>query len=132
MPSDPAPFVHRVQLRFSDCDAMGHVNNARPLTFLEDARLAFLRALRTPPAGIIVARTEVDYLRPIVLAPDPLAVSVEVADIGRSSFRLASEIAQDGAAAARGHVVMVAYDYGQGRPRPLTADERASLEATRS
>ncbi len=125
------PFLHHVQLRFSDCDAMGHVNNARPLTFVEDARLSFLAALETPVNSVIVARTEVDYLRPIVLSPEPLPVSVDVADIGRSSFRLASEITQDGSPVARALVVMVAYDYGEGRPRPLTDDERAALEASR-
>jgi acyl-CoA thioester hydrolase len=126
------PFIHHVQLRFSDYDAMGHVNNARPLTFIEDARLAFMTSLKTPvTGGVIVARTEVDYLRPIVPSREPLAVSVDVGDIGRSSFRLVSEIEQDGTVAARASVVMVAYDYGEARSRPLTDDERAGLEATR-
>jgi acyl-CoA thioester hydrolase len=38
-------FIHRVEVRFRDCDPMGHVNNAVYLTYLEQARFAHWRAL---------------------------------------------------------------------------------------
>jgi acyl-CoA thioester hydrolase len=40
-----AIFSHRIEVRFRDCDPMGHVNNAVYLTYLEQARLAQWRAL---------------------------------------------------------------------------------------
>ena len=47
VPSDardlPGDFAHRheVEVRLSDTDAMGHVNNARYLTYVEIARVAY-------------------------------------------------------------------------------------------
>ena len=40
-----AIFSHTLEVRFRDCDPMGHVNNAVYLTYLEQARLAQWRAL---------------------------------------------------------------------------------------
>jgi acyl-CoA thioesterase FadM len=56
-------------VRFSDTDQMGHVNNSRFLVFLEDARLVFFNALMPggfTGRGLIVARIEIDYVRPMV------------------------------------------------------------------
>jgi acyl-CoA thioester hydrolase len=51
-----AIFSHRIEVRFRDCDPMGHVNNAVYLTYLEQARLAQWRALwgfgRVPDAPV--------------------------------------------------------------------------------
>ncbi len=55
-----APHTHHVQMRFSDADLLGHVNNARFLTYLEDARIGLLRDLIQEevdsPVGLIVGR----------------------------------------------------------------------------
>ena len=40
----PLLLRHRLQVRFSDCDPLGHVNNAKYLTYLEQARLVLWRA----------------------------------------------------------------------------------------
>jgi acyl-CoA thioester hydrolase len=40
-----AIFVHRLEVRFRDCDPLGHVNNAVYLTYLEQARFAHWRAV---------------------------------------------------------------------------------------
>jgi acyl-CoA thioester hydrolase len=54
-----APHEHLVQLRWSDPDSLGHVNHARALSLLEDARLAM--ADEAPgDVGLILARLEVD------------------------------------------------------------------------
>ncbi|MDP9460183.1 MAG: acyl-CoA thioesterase, partial [Actinomycetota bacterium] len=60
---------HLVQLRWSDPDSYGHVNHARVLSLLEDARLTMgldapgVAAGRQP--DMILARLEVDYLRQV-------------------------------------------------------------------
>ena len=53
-------FVHREPVRFRDLDALGHVNNAVFLTYIESARFAYLRhlcaAATLEDMNIIVAR----------------------------------------------------------------------------
>jgi acyl-CoA thioesterase FadM len=44
-------------VRFRDCDAMGHVNNAVFSTYLEQARIAILGGLDP----FILARVEIDF-----------------------------------------------------------------------
>ena len=100
-------FTHQLEVRFRDCDAMGHVKNAVYLTYLEQARFAHWRAnglaghtLDSAPAdgggpaaipGVIVARVEIDYRRAARHA-DVLRVHLGVAAIGRTSFTYEYEI----------------------------------------
>lgn len=123
-------FTVDVALRFSDADAMGHVNNATFLTYLEQARIAFLAELipDVMKAGVIMARSECDYLRPIRLSRHPVQVAAWVLSVGRRSFHLGYTIEQDGEVAARATSVIVAYDYEVGRSRELRDVERAALE----
>src|SRR5690606_40496712 len=64
-------YVHHVPLRWSDMDVYGHVNNARILTLYEEARVALFfngarrKGLTSFEEGIVIARHEVDYLRPV-------------------------------------------------------------------
>lgn len=63
------------EIRFSDIDAMGHVNNAVYLSYFEQARMAFFRQLINMKwdwnkQGILLARNEVDYKLPILLNDD--------------------------------------------------------------
>lgn len=127
-----APYTHHVQLRFSDLDAMGHVNNARYLSYIEDARIGLLRQIiettndQAPP-GLILARSEIDHRRPVTLSVEPLEVDVWVAQVGSKSFTLEYEIRQAGHVAAQARSVMVAFDYATASTRPLTGQEREDL-----
>jgi acyl-CoA thioester hydrolase len=129
-----APFQHRAQVRFSDTDAMGHVNHARLLAYLEDARIALLReAFQGQPAplwerGIILARLEIDYLRPVPAEAGWIDVPVWVKHIGRSSFTLAYSVRQGGDEVARASTVLVAYDYASASTRLLSESDRLALE----
>lgn len=127
-----ARYTHRVQMRFSDVDSMGHVNNARCVTYLEDARIGLLAELlagaaaKTAP-GLILARTEIDYRRPLLLSPEAVEVDVWVVRIGSKSFDLAYEVRQFGRCAASARTVMVAFDYASQSTRTLTTAEREGL-----
>ena len=115
---------HPVQLRWSDTDVFGHVNHARVLGLLEDARLAM--ADPTPGAGIILARLEVDYLRQIhYRAGEHLTVVGTVTRLGRSSIGMRQELAQDGEPALRAEMVLVNFDYATDASAPLTDAQRA-------
>ena len=116
---------HSVQLRWSDPDSLGHVNHARALSLLEDARLAMVADLPASP-GVILARLEADYLRQLYHRfGERLTVSTAVTRIGTTSFTVRQELVQDGQVAIRAVVVMVAFDFGTDTSRPLTDAERA-------
>jgi acyl-CoA thioester hydrolase len=128
-------YRHRLQVRFRDCDAMGHVNHAVYFTYFEQCRLTFWReqtGAPSPHARVIIARAECDYRAPAHFG-DELEIRLEVAEIGRSSFTLRYQITQVTSAAlvAVGSTVMVAYDYPSGKSVPLPDAARALLERLR-
>jgi acyl-CoA thioester hydrolase len=121
---------HWVQLRWSDPDAYGHVNHARALSLLEDARLAMAAGSPTTAPGrqpeVILARLEVDYLRQLYHRVDErLRVRSWVARLGRSSLTIRHELEQDGQVAIRSDAVCVLFDSAAGRSRPMDDGERA-------
>lgn len=129
------PFTWDVHVRFNDCDGMRHVNNAVYLTYVEDARIAFFQALNTSDGkgffgrGIIVARTEVDYVKPALFGRGLVQITVDVQSIGDKSWRMGYVLRQGGIEVARAVTVMVGYDYATARSRPLDEIERKALEA---
>jgi acyl-CoA thioester hydrolase len=134
-------FVHECALRWSDMDAYGHVNNSRFLTLYEEARVAlfFVGARRLGLTsfedGIVIARHEVDYLRPVDygIGPDgqprPPQVRIElwVEDVRASRFSVVYELFDGSRLASRARSVCVPFSLHGQHPRRLTADERAFL-----
>jgi acyl-CoA thioester hydrolase len=108
-------FVHRDTVRFRDVDAMGHVNNAVYLTYIEDARIAFLRPLGADVPEMILARAEVDFRAPLSEG-DELQIGVRPARVGTKSFELEYELRVGDKLAAEAKTVIVSYDYAAGRP----------------
>jgi acyl-CoA thioester hydrolase len=128
-------FIHRLEVRFRDCDSMGHTNNAVYLTYLEQTRFAHWRSLwgfGTPQLapglpGVILARVECDYRRPATYG-DLLEVRMTVSEVGRTSFRYEYEIVdQEGRTVLRAKTVQVMYDYATEKPVPIPDDIRALL-----
>ena len=129
-------FSHRLEVRFRDCDPMGHANNAVYLTYLEQTRFAHWRSLwgfGTPqlPAGmpgVILARVEVDYKRPARYG-ETLEIRLTVTDIGRTSFRYAYEIVDEqGRTVLTAKTVQVMYDYEAEKPAPIPDGIRELLK----
>ena len=126
-------FEHEVEVRFNDCDPMGHVNNAVYLTYLEAARFAWWRNIFGAGGGahgFVVARVEIDYRRQ-AFPGERLIVRLRVDGISRSSFIVAYEIlnVRTRETVAEGKSVQVAYDAATGKSTPLADDLRARLEA---
>ena len=116
---------YTVQLRWSDPDSLGHVNHARALGLLEDARMAVLADVPGGPPGLILARLEVDYLRQLYYrVGERLLVRSSVARLGTSSVTLRQELAQDGEVAIRALAVCVHFDFGTDTSRAMTDAER--------
>ncbi|ONK14226.1 thioesterase family protein [Streptomyces sp. MP131-18] len=126
--------VFRCALRWSDMDSFGHVNNVVFLRYLEEARIDFMFRLARQAAsgaftgGSVVARHEIDYLRPLVHRHEPLTVETWITKIGGASATVAYEIKDDETLYARAATVVVPYDLERARPRRLSAEERTFLE----
>ena len=125
-------FVHREQVRFRDLDAMGHVNNAVFLTYIESARFAFLDHLGAASGvdnmPIIVARIEIDFRAPVNLG-DEIEIAVRATRFGDKSFDLDYVLRVGGQIVAEAKSVLVGYDYGSGETIAIPDDWRERLAA---
>jgi acyl-CoA thioester hydrolase len=128
-------FRHRTRLevRFRDIDAFGHVNNAVTSTYVEQARVRYLHdVLAVEPVGLmplILAMIKIDYVSPIFFR-DTVDVGSRVDWIGTSSIAMSHGLwADDGRELARASSVLVTYDYDQARPMPVPPDWRGTLAA---
>lgn len=132
MSTERFAFRHRLDVRFRDCDALGHVNNAVYFTYLEQCRLTYWRQMTgegSPLSRVIVARAECDYRAPARFG-DQLEIRLSIGEIGRSSFALLYAIVDvaSGRLVAEGRTVMVTYDYAAGRSVPIPDETRQLLE----
>ncbi|MDP9117289.1 MAG: acyl-CoA thioesterase [Actinomycetota bacterium] len=123
-----ARFVHPVHMRWSDMDAFRHINNSAYLEYLEQARVAMFFDRHTGfSGGTVIARHEIDYLRPVVYHPEPLRLELWVSRIRGASFTVSYEVLDGSVLAARAATICVPFDFETDRPRRLTEDERAVL-----
>jgi acyl-CoA thioester hydrolase len=124
---------YQCRVRFSDVDVYGHVNNVKYFEYYQEARLTFLTSLGRDLAehsfGLVLARIDVDYKRPILFRSDPYLVESWVTRIGRSSFDLSAEIRDGDNLLSRAESVLVTFDLEHQRSRPLSETERDRLSA---
>jgi len=122
-----------VAVRWSDMDVYGHVNNARFLTLYEEARVAMFftgaraHGLTSFEEGIVIARHEIDYLRPVDYG-HPVRVEMWISELRASRFTVAYELFDEGVLASRASSVCVPYNLAEGFPRRLTEAERDFLK----
>ena len=141
----PGDFAHRhlVEVRLSDTDAMGHVNNARYLTYVEIARVAYWEHVtgRMLPIGVhgaeegmILAEIRMTYRSPAFYG-ETLTVETRVERIGRTSFGMVHRITAPESRYGPARLVAVAdstlvsYDYTDECPIPVPDDWRAAMAA---
>lgn len=116
-----------VQVRFGDLDLLGHVNNVAYYALMETARVEFLRSSAAALFGhVVIAHSECDYLAEIRGGTRSVDVTVSIEKVGRTSFTVLHEIRDGDRLAAVGRTVQVVRD-DEGRPRPITDEERALL-----
>jgi len=125
-----AVFEHPVDVRWRDTDALGHVNHAVYLTYLEEGRDAFYtRVLGAEPIYVVV-RLEVDLHAEVRYEDRRVTTRLEVERLGTTSLTTRETLltsAQEVAAEAR--VVTVRWDSGRRAPIPFSEAERARLAA---
>jgi acyl-CoA thioester hydrolase len=124
-----------IQLRFSDLDLYGHVNNATYLTYFETARTHYWREVLQWDwniNGIILARSEVNYIKPIN-RDDVIACYVRTTRIGNSSFdvmHVLVKVSDEGEEiCTTGKTVCISYDYSAHKPVKIPAEQRARMIA---
>ena len=114
---------HRpIQVRFSDVDLLGHVNNVRYFDYVHEAQVevmsgVFQEARVSGTVEMVVVRSEMDHLGQVNLRPEPYDVWSRVAAVGRTSVTFESEIRDGERVMARSRVVEVNVDE-DGRPMP--------------
>ena len=127
-------FTHRAFVRWDDLDAFGHVNNAKYLTYAQEARFDWawysLTSKNEKPILIemVVARGEVDYLVPITQGGCFYDVILWVESIGNSSFVNGYEVSKDGVTYAKMKTVQVTIDLTTRKSRPINTVERGFLD----
>ncbi|MGI8415729.1 MAG: acyl-CoA thioesterase [Nakamurella sp.] len=125
-------YVTDVWVRWSDLDAFGHVNNAKTVTLLEEARVDWLfveaaeKGIGRMIDGIVVAKLHLDYKRSIPFGR-PLTISMGVAKLSASSFTVDYLVSFDDVLAATGETMLVPVDPATFRPRRLDQQERDFL-----
>ena len=119
--------------RFRDTDAMGHINNAVYVTYLEVARQEYWRAFsgdedyrRVP---FILASVQIDF-RSEALVNETLEIGIRCDWIGTKSFAFGYEIREKrgGRLVAEATSVQVCYDYAAKRSIPVPDDLRRTFE----
>jgi acyl-CoA thioester hydrolase len=128
-----------ITVRFADCDPLGHVNNAKYSTYLEQARIVLWRkqigfsSRRAAEGGsrgqgFILARTEIDF-RSQAHDGDELLVKLWIDGLGRSSATYRYEIvdAPTGRLVAAAKTVQVWFDYDAGKTLPISDELKVKL-----
>lgn len=135
-PPGPHTVSLSVAVAWSDMDALGHVNNTIYLRWFESARILWWERLDQKAAlyaeglGPILARTTIDYRRPVKY-PDTVEVRVTTLRVGGKSVTLSYRVisaAQGGNVVAEGETVIVLFDYRRGEAIAIDPELRRRME----
>jgi acyl-CoA thioester hydrolase len=120
-------FYHSVEVRYGDLDPQGHVNNAKHLTYFEQARVAYMIELGLftkdqsfMEIGVILADVRITYLE-LVYFGQKIKVGVQAVTLGHKSMTWKQNVvdSESGRELARGEIVIVTYDYKQEATIPI-------------
>ncbi|WKZ36542.1 MAG: thioesterase family protein [Anaerolineales bacterium] len=128
-------FFHPTEVRYGDLDPQGHVNNAKYLTYFEQARVYYFMQLGLftkdqsfMEIGVIVADIHITYHAPTHYG-DPLKVGVRTAKIGNKSMTVEQCVmdANTGRVMASGTVALVTFDYEGLKTIPVPDEWRKKI-----
>ncbi|KQR18425.1 thioesterase family protein [Xanthomonas nasturtii] len=121
-----------ISVRWRDMDSMGHVNNAKYISYLEEARVRWMLGVQgvsmTDRIAPVVAATNVNYKRPLVW-PNDITVELFVERLGSSSITIGHRIVDqkdEGVLYSDGNVVVVWIDTQTGKSAALPEPVRAA------
>ena len=128
-------FYHPIEVRYGDLDPQGHVNNAKYLTYFEQARIAywiglglFTKDQSFMEIGVILADVHITYFEPVYYGQN-VKVGVHAAKLGNKSMTWEQNIvdADTGKELAKGEIVIVAYDYKAGKTMSVLQEWREKI-----
>lgn len=113
----------KIQVRFADCDVMGHVNNAVYLSYFEMARMHYFHYMvgdnwDWKENGIILVKNEVTYLKPVLLHVKP-EIKIIAGKIGRTSFEMSYELYVNDEIYSTGLSKLVCFDFKNQQTVPV-------------
>jgi acyl-CoA thioester hydrolase len=107
------PFVHRLRVRYNECDAQGHVFNANYFVYFDVAltelwreALGSYEALTAEGLDLLVAEAGARFRAPARF-DDELEITLEVERLGNTSMVSTIGIARDGDTLAEGRIVHI-------------------------
>lgn len=130
-------YKHKINItvRFSDLDALGHVNNATYLSYIQDARIAYFNKILNRKTNdlkynAIIARIEIDYMNQICLG-DNVAVYTRYTSVGEKSCDVENlvviENGKENIIAAHSVSKVVSFDYRTGKSIPIPDSWRKAI-----
>ena len=125
------PFTVNVEVIFRDLDSQGHVNNSVYFTYLETARIKYIKEIKSrysaSEMNMIVAHASCDYKEPAFLG-ELLEVRIAITRFGNKSFDFAYGIhTRDSRLIATAKTVQVVYDYQADRSIELPAEFKSAV-----
>ena len=128
-------FYHPIEIRYGDLDPQGHVNNAKHLTYFEQARVQYMIELDLfvkdqsfMEIGVILADVHITYLEPIYFGQE-IKIGVRAAKLGTKSMTWEQNIVDisTGKELAMGEVVLVTYNYKEEKTIPIPEEWRDKI-----
>lgn len=125
-------FFCPILTRWGDVDSMGHVNNAKFITYDEQARTDYLQA-RQHEAGIdgprfILARIACDFIAQL-RHPSRIEYGMRTVRLGRSSLTTQGALFVGDQCHARTESVIVWFDYKAQKTVPIPEEVRRAVIA---
>ncbi|ADI13373.1 acyl-CoA thioesterase [Truepera radiovictrix] len=117
-----------IQVRFSDTDAQGHLNNTAYAVYAELARADLLDALRGPDTYLLLAEMTLRFQSQVRFG-QAVHVTTDVQEVGESSVTLEQTVYADDEAAATVTSVVVLFDARAQAPKAFPERVRKRLEA---
>lgn len=118
--------------RFSDVDALGHVNNVVFADYLQEARMGLIRDIglvRNDDFAQVVADLSISFRKPLLLRAEPITVETWIERLGRTSYVMRYRIIdEEGDVAAEASTTLAIVDAQTGRPIRMGSELRAVLE----
>jgi acyl-CoA thioester hydrolase len=128
-------FTHPIEVRYGDLDPQGHLNNAKYLTFFEQARIfyfvklgLFKPGISFLDIGVILADVHLVFHAPVLFGMD-VQVGVKTTRLGNKSFDVQQGLIDQatGKVMCTGQLVLVTYDYHTGKTIPIPSEWREKI-----
>ena len=125
-------FNCEIELRWGDCDQLGHINNVYYLEYAQEARLRFFQQWADSGVAfgaVVMRRVELDFDRSLLYSAGVVNVETSIIKVGNSSFTMRQRILdREGVLYASMNVVIVSVDLEAGTPLQIPDSARKLLE----